>query len=148
MNAAEFREALDELGVSQRRFAAIWGTTPVSVSRWLFGVYPFPGWVEPAVAAMRAADWWRNAPDLTRSATRGGDHFGGYVRLIWEQGGEVTGYLCPDAPCDRPVLAALQHLRDRGVAGENLILVEEWNADEDRYVVQFDRAVVDAEEFD
>ncbi len=85
---------------------------------------------------------------LPLSAQRRREAFGGYVRLIWEQDGRVTGHLYPDAPCDEPVLAALAHVRALGLSGESLVLAEEWDADAGRYRVVFDRAVVEAEEFD
>ena len=72
MDADQFRDALNDLKISQRRFAAIWGTTPVSVSRWLLGLYPFPGWVEPAIMSMRASNWWLNTTGrrLRRKSSR------------------------------------------------------------------------------
>jgi hypothetical protein len=148
VNPDHFRDALREFGISQRRFAAIWGTTSVSVSRWLIGVYPFPGWVAPAIASMHASDWWRDAPDITGQSPYSSEAFHGHVRLHWWQGGDVTAYLAPDAPSKNPVSAALDHLRAIGVPGENLILVEDWSADENRYRVQYDRATVEAEEFE
>lgn len=151
MNIDQFSAALRELGISPSRFAAIWGAAPALVSRWLIGAAPFPGWVAPAIASMRAAGWWRSAPDLTKGLVAGGEAFKRHVRLRYDvgQGAETaTAYLCPDAPSANPVFDALAYLRAIGRTGGTLASVEEWSADDDRYLVRFNRSIVEAEEFE
>lgn len=54
MTPAEFREALDMLGLSQREAGRLLGVAKTSIHRWLTGRRPIPG---PVAAAVRC--WLR-----------------------------------------------------------------------------------------
>jgi DNA-binding transcriptional regulator YiaG len=55
MTGPELRAALDELGMSQRAFAARFGLLEGSVSRWMVAKRAVPSWVPPALDLLRHA---------------------------------------------------------------------------------------------
>jgi DNA-binding transcriptional regulator YiaG len=55
MTGPELRAALDELGMSQRAFAARFGLFAESVHRWIVGTRRVPSWVPPALDLLRHA---------------------------------------------------------------------------------------------
>jgi len=61
MTADEFNAALVELGMSQRAFAGVVGTTHETVNRWARAKKPIPTWVERMIPLLKSA-YRDNAP--------------------------------------------------------------------------------------
>jgi hypothetical protein len=77
--------------------------------------------------------------------------FEGYVKLIYDdpQSGETaTKFFCLDAPPARPIDVAVAYLFQIGCERNDVVRVEDWDVELQAYVTRFDRATVDAEEFE
>ena len=53
MTGRQFRAALEQLGMTQRAFAARFGLLEGSVSRWVIGDRQVPSWVPPALELLQ-----------------------------------------------------------------------------------------------